>query len=123
MIYCAHCGNQNDDNAFRCVSCGEMIHRADGPDAVYRGGSEVPTHLVWSILVTIFCCIPAGIPAIVYSAIAMGKNGSGEYEAARAAAKTAAMWCWISFGVGLLILVPYMFMIFMGAMGMGGMTP
>ena len=115
MIYCAHCGNQNDDNAFRCVSCGETIQRVDGPGVIYQDGSEAPTHLVWSILVTIFCCIPAGIPAIVYYAIAMGKNSSGEYEAARAAAKTAAMWCWISFGIGMLTMLAYVGLMILGA--------
>ena len=40
----------------------------------YARYQNVETYLVGSILVTIFCCAPFGIPAIVYSAIAERKN-------------------------------------------------
>jgi len=115
MIYCAHCGNQNDDNAFKCVTCGVTLQRVDAPgDVMLQGGEEAPTHLVWSILVTIFCCQLSGIPAIVFSAIAIGKNGSGDFPAARQAARTAATWCWVSFGLGLLFILAYAGLILMG---------
>lgn len=26
-MYCPHCGQQNDDNNFRCTSCGKVIQR------------------------------------------------------------------------------------------------
>ena len=26
-MYCPKCGTQNDDNAFRCVSCGQIIQQ------------------------------------------------------------------------------------------------
>ena len=121
MLYCSHCGNQNDDNAFRCVSCGEMLQRVDGPDLAFQGSAEAPTHLVWSILVTIFCCQLTGIPAIVFSAIAMNQNSSGDYAAARRSAKTAAIWCWVSFGLGMLFILPYLF--FIGIAAFSGAMP
>ena len=70
-------------------------------------GSPSPTYLVPSILVTIFCCQILGIVAIVFSAIAMSKNSSGEYQEATKAANTAKMWCWIGFGVGLIFIIGY----------------
>ena len=43
-----------------------------------------------------------GIPAIVFAAKVNGKLGAGDYGGAMEASKTAAMWCWIAFGLGLL---------------------
>ena len=81
-------------------------------------GSPSPTYLVPSILVTIFCCQILGIVAIVFSAIAMSKNSSGEYEEAAKAASTAKMWCWIGFGIGFVIIIGYAILtVLVGAAG------
>ncbi len=115
MIYCSQCGHPNDDNAYQCVSCSEVIRRVADP--VSQGdAAPVPSHLVWSILVTIFCCQIAGIPAIVYSAISMSKSGSGDHREARDASRTAAIWCWVAFGIGLLVYVPYAILVGFGVM-------
>lgn len=58
-------------------------------------------YLVWSILTTIFCCMPAGVVAIVYSAKVDSLWNKNEYKGAREAAKTAKTWCWVSFGVAI----------------------
>jgi hypothetical protein len=29
---------------------------------------NIPNHLVWAILATLFCCLPLGIVSIVYAA-------------------------------------------------------
>jgi hypothetical protein len=51
--------------------------------------------------VTLFCCLPFGIVAIVYAAQVSGKIAEGDYRGARAASSNAATWCWVSFGCGL----------------------
>jgi len=55
--------------------------------------SDVDDHLVFSILVTIFCCLPFGIPAIVFSALAKGKKEAGDYAGAKRDADKAQNWC------------------------------
>lgn len=77
-------------------------------------GSPSPTYLVPSILVTIFCCQILGIVAIVFSAIAMSKNSSGEYQEAAKAANTAKLWCWIGFGVGFVFIIGYSLLMVLG---------
>jgi len=67
----------------------------------------VPNYLVFAILTTIFCCLPAGIPAIVYAAQVNGKLQAGDIAGAQAASKNAKMWCWIAAGAGIAIFVIY----------------
>jgi hypothetical protein len=65
---------------------------------------SVPNYLVQSILVTILCCWPLGIPAIVFAAQVNGKLNQGDYAGALAASQKAKMFCWISFGLGLVVI-------------------
>ncbi len=41
-----------------------------------------PTHLVWSILTTILCCMPLGIVAIIYSSKVETAYNRGDYKMA-----------------------------------------
>ncbi len=68
---------------------------------------NVPNYLVQSILTTIFCCLPFGIVAIIFAAQVNGKLAAGDYAGAVQTSKQAKMWCWISFGVQLAIIVVY----------------
>jgi hypothetical protein len=80
----------------------------DGQNSVgMGGGGEAPHRLVESILVTIFCCQPLGIVAIVFSALAMSANGKGDYADAWEKSKKAKMFIWIGFGVGLAVGLAY----------------
>ena len=58
---------------------------------------SVPNYLVQSILVTLFCCLPFGIVAIVYSAQVNTKLEAGDYQGAVEASANAKKWCWASF--------------------------
>ena len=66
-------------------------------------GEKIPNYLVQSILVTLCCCLPGGIAAIVYAAQVNSKQAADDIAGAMAASKNAKMWCWISLGVGLVI--------------------
>jgi hypothetical protein len=68
-------------------------------------GQKVPNYLVQAILSTLCCCIPFGIVAIVYAAQVDGKFAAGDYQGALRSSQNAKMWCWIAFGVGLLLNV------------------
>lgn len=76
---------------------------AASPGVPAGAGPNTTSILVWSILATICCCVPLGIPAIVYAAIATSKMGSGDVAGAYDAAGKAKMWAWIAFGLGLLL--------------------
>jgi hypothetical protein len=62
----------------------------------------VPNHLVFAILVTLCCCLPLGIPAIVYAGQVNGRLSAGDQAGAQEASRKAQMWCWIAFGLGII---------------------
>jgi hypothetical protein len=101
-MFCSRCGTRNADNAVQCSRCGEELHSAQTPAA------NVPNYLAWSILVTILCCWPFGIPAILNAAQVNKRVGAGDTAGAMAASRKAKMWCWVSFGVGLFLGLVYL---------------
>jgi hypothetical protein len=76
---------------------------------------QINNYLVPAILVTLFCCLPAGIAAIVYAAQVNGKLQAGDIAGAQAAAGNAKLWTWISFGAGCFVIVAYIGLILIGA--------
>jgi len=108
-MYCQKCGTRNSDDARSCFSCGTVL--SQGRPAAPLVGVQVPNYLIQAVLVTIFCCLPFGIPAIVYAAQVNGKIQAGDYAGASDASAKAKMWCWIAFGVGLAFTVFYMMLV------------
>ena len=99
-MFCPKCGATNDDNAWKCVQCQTILQQAVTPAA--GGPPEVIPNYLWQAIVcTICCCVPLGIPAIVYAAQVSSKVTQGDLAGARNASKNAKMWCWIAFGVGI----------------------
>ena len=78
--------------------------------------TRVPNYLIWAILSTICCCVPFGIPAIVYAAQVDGKQSAGDYAGAVESSDKARMWCWIAFGLGLVANVLGFALGFFGAL-------
>ena len=72
---------------------------AAGPAA----GAKIPNYLVQAILVTLCCCLPGGIVAIVYAAQVNSKQTAADIAGAQESSNKAKMWCWISFGVGIVV--------------------
>ena len=60
-------------------------------------------YLVWSILVTLFCCLPLGIVAIVKSSQVNGLWGQGRYAEAQASADSARKFVIWSVIIGLVV--------------------
>lgn len=73
--------------------------------APLAAGEFVPNYLWQSIVVTIFCCWPFGIPAIVYSAKVDGLRAGGDLQGARSASEKAKMWCWVAVGAWAVLIV------------------
>lgn len=108
-MYCQKCGEQNDDNAWKCVKCGEVLQ---GAAKTAQPAEEIPNYLVQAILVTVFCFLPLGIVAIVFAAQVNTRVAAGDIEGAKKSSKNAKMWCWISFGTGILVTITIAFMLF-----------
>lgn len=56
-------------------------------------GPDIPNYLWQSIVVTILCCWPFGIPAIIYAAKVDGLKNRGDIAGAKAASASAKTWC------------------------------
>ena len=84
----------------------------------WPSGPQPDNYLVWAILTTIFCCLPAGIVSIVYSSKVSGLWMQGQYAEAQAAANNAKRWAIISAAiVGVLIVCYLLFMLVMFVIG------
>ena len=75
---------------------------------------NIPNHLVWAILVMIFCCQPTGIVAIVYAAQVNGKIDAGDYVGARNASNSAKTWASVSMVIGLVIVAGWVLLYAIG---------
>lgn len=71
------------------------------------------SYLVWSILVTVLCCLPFGIVAIVKSTQVDSRYNSGDYQGAQKAAEEAKKWCIISAVSAAVISVIYIIISFL----------
>ena len=102
-MICKYCGYNLPDDATYCKRCGEVLS-GDRPRTVLR--EEISTHIVGAILVTLFCCWPLGIPAIVYAAKVNERLIYGDYNAARQASQKAKFWIICSIiGAALIVLI------------------
>ncbi len=79
------------------------------------------TNYLWqSIVVTLLCCLPFGIVAIVFAAKVDGLVAAGDIAGAEAASKTAKLWVNLSAGSVLIIIAIYIIITVIGAVA-GGM--
>ena len=75
-------------------------------------GAAPSYYLLPAILVTLFCCLPGGVVAIIYATQVNGKIAAGDISGAEAASKSAKMWVMISAGVGVLLIICYIVVMF-----------
>ncbi len=81
------------------------------------GGGRPDNKLVWSILVTLFCCLPFGIVAIVKSAEVNSKWNAGDVAGAQQSAADAGKWIKWSVIAGVLVAVIYLvFIVLLGSL-------
>ena len=127
-MYCPKCGTENTNNAAICIECHhnlQPLQQPGAPPSAPQMGAQpigrVPNYLVQSILVTLFCCLPLGIVAIVFAAQVNSKLAAGDYYGAVESSNKAKMWCWWSFGLGLASMVLYFGFIALGILsGLAG---
>lgn len=94
------------------------------PNEAYRTqqASQIPlcpkTYLLESILVTIFCCLPFGIPAIVYASKVDMYFYSGLYEKSLECSQKASKWTLAALITGVLGALLYgLFIMFVVMLG------
>ena len=124
---CPNCGTSNPDTASLCANCGKPL--ATGTPHSYTppppappqlpprppsagsygvpppAGAPIPNYLIQSILVTICCCQPLGIVAIVFAAMVNSRLASGDRAGALDASSKARLFCWIALGLTVLFWV------------------
>lgn len=107
MSNCPQCGKERPEGATYCSFCGALFAvegagfrplQPPPAPALY----ELQTYLVHSILVTIFCCMPFGVVAIVFAAMATSAKSLGNYSEAARQARLAWTWVKVSFFIGLI---------------------
>ena len=124
-MFCTQCGANNADTAAVCIQCGRNLQPAAPPVPLQATGVVIPpgppvqvdNYLVFAILSTVLCCLPAGIPAIVYASQVNAKLQAGDIAGAQLASKNAKMWCWISFGLFFAGIGIYLILIMVGIAG------
>jgi len=80
------------------------------------GTGTVPNYLVPAIL-SLFCCWPLAIVAIIFAAQVNGKVAAGDIAGAMDSSKKAKMFSFISIGLGLLLILCYIiFIVFLGGL-------
>ena len=113
-MHCSTCGARNEDDARFCVNCGQKLEEQE---AMYGGGpayapygvpggypQHIPNYLIPSILVTIFCCLPLGIVAIIFAAQVNGKVAAGDITGAQSASRTARTLVIVPVVVGAVVI-------------------
>lgn len=78
-------------------------------------GPNIPTNLWQSIVVTLLCCLPFGIVAIVYAAKVDGLKARGDVAGAMSAAASSRTWCNVSLLVWAGFLVVSVLVNFLGS--------
>ena len=80
--------------------------------------AQPSNNLVLAILVTLFCCLPFGIVAIVKSSQVNGLWAQGQYAAAQQSAAAAKKWALVGAAVGIASFVLYGILIAAGVINM-----
>ncbi len=64
-MYCRKCGTQNDDNAYKCVQCGEILQQVAGAGMPAQASGLAIGSLVSSIAGLVACLFVGQIVGIV----------------------------------------------------------
>ena len=61
-----------------------------------------PNYLVWTVLVTVMCCVPLGVISLIYSSQVKTKYNAGDIEGAKKASSKTELWLMLAFVLGLI---------------------
>src|SRR5213076_1562788 len=83
------------------------------PPPAGGGSATVPNYMVPAII-SIFCCWPLAIPAIIFAAQVNSKVAAGDVAGAQDSSKKAKMFSFIAIGIGIVIILIYVIMMILG---------
>ncbi|MFZ2653725.1 MAG: CD225/dispanin family protein [Victivallales bacterium] len=104
-MFCKKCGTQNDKNSYKCSKCLAFLHETGATGKQTTAKKDIPNYLIPSILVTIFCCWPVGIPAIIFAAQVNSKLAAGDYNGAVIASGKAKLFTIIAVISGFIVIL------------------
>jgi len=79
---------------------------------MHPAGEPPANYLVFAILTTLFCCLPLGVPAIVFAAQVNNKWAIGDYQGAQDASNKAKNFSIWSAVVGAVSIIIYLIFVF-----------
>lgn len=91
-----------------------MPPRTNTYNAVTR--PQITNYLWQAICVTLFCCMPFGIVAIVFATKVDGLVAAGDYAGAQSASDSAKKWVNLGAGIGLVVIVLYLLLVVIGGL-------
>ena len=126
--YCKQCGQPIEGDSSFCTNCGAPVQPETQPQEPQPtaqqpqqqpvqqqpAGPKPRNFLALSILATLFCCLPFGIPAIIFAAQVDSNWNAGRYQEARDASRKAKTWMLVSVILGALIVIAYIALIIVG---------
>ena len=90
------------------------------PPPAGGGSAPVPNYMVPAII-SIFCCWPLAIPAIIFAVQVNNKVQAGDIAGAQDSSKKAKMFSFIAIGLGVLLILIYVIMMVLGV-GLSAMS-
>lgn len=87
------------------------------PPSPTAAPANIPNYLIPAIL-SLFCCWPLSIVAIIFAAQVNGKVSSGDIQGAMDASKKAKLFSFIAIGIGLALGLIYLVLMVLGV-GLG----
>lgn len=67
-----------------------------------------PSYMLAAVMATLCCCMPAGVAAIVFSAMVSSRYYAGDYKGAERASRLAQIWIIVSIVVGIVVQTVYL---------------
>ena len=115
-MVCNVCGHTNEPDVKFCTSCGNAITQEGGQNNAqnpmqYETPPNIPNYLAFSIIVTILCCLPLGIAAIIKSTQVDKFIATGNYQSAMESSKQAKLFCILSAVLGVIVSIIYVIVI------------
>ncbi len=108
-MFCRKCGTENDDNAYRCVKCGEFLHPEDrGPSRSPRTSGLAIASLVTSIAGVFMCFLVGQIVGIIlgHQARRQIDNSEGWITGeGMARAGIIVGWAGIALDIGIILVI------------------